>query len=129
MEKNTFRVNQDFFNIMDCVKSAFEVVRHVASKKKIQLVAPSVSFCDHKFYKAVNGDRDRIMQVIINFLSNSIKFSNPNSQIKVDLSLIEVHTPNMHELFNQHSSSAEQAIRSHPSQSMSSKTDSSKSSR
>lgn len=99
MEKNTFRVNQDFFNIMDCIKSAFDVVRHVAGKKKIQLVGPSVSFRDHQFYQAVNGDRDRIMQVIINFLSNSIKFSNHNSQIKVDLSLIEVHTPNMHELF------------------------------
>jgi signal transduction histidine kinase len=35
------------------------------------------------------GDKNRFMQVIINFVSNSIKFSHRNSKIKLHLDLNE----------------------------------------
>ena len=100
MEKNTFRVNQNFFSIVDCVASAFDVVRHVANKRHITLVPPNIASTDLPYLVAVNGDQDRLMQVIINFLSNSIKFSNESSKICVHLQLLEFHAPNMQELLN-----------------------------
>jgi signal transduction histidine kinase len=40
---------------------------------------------DEEFFQQVYGDRSRLIQVIINFLSNSIKFSHRGSKIVVEL--------------------------------------------
>jgi len=52
------------------------MVRHVTDKKNLTLNKSKVETNgDHEYYKMVYGDKNRLMQVIINFLSNSIKFS------------------------------------------------------
>jgi len=44
---------------------------------------------EQKMYEQIYGDKNRFLQVIINFLSNSLKFSAPRSEIHIHLKLLE----------------------------------------
>jgi signal transduction histidine kinase len=46
---------------------------------------------DAKFFEQIYGDRNRLVQVLTNFLSNSIKFSNRDSQIVINLEILKEH--------------------------------------
>jgi CheY-like chemotaxis protein len=48
-----------------------------------------VSPADEQYFEQVYGDRSRLVQVIVNFLSNSIKFSNRDSKIIISLQVIQ----------------------------------------
>lgn len=43
------------------------------------------------FFKCLEGDATRFLQVLVNFLNNSLKFSSKNSEIRVNLVVIEKH--------------------------------------
>lgn len=92
MENNTFKLNKDFFNIFDVINAAFNVVSHVSTKKKIELVAPVVNDEDSKYFMQIYGDKNRFIQVIINFLSNSLKFSDVGSRVNLFLHINERQT-------------------------------------
>lgn len=71
----------------------FKLVDHIARKKNVRLVVAPVSKQDSIFLDNINGDENRFLQVIINFLSNSLKFSNQNSEIIIHLEVLEVQKP------------------------------------
>jgi signal transduction histidine kinase len=92
MEKNTFKLNKDFFSIFEVIQQAFMLLGHVANKKQVNLLMPQVDDPNHiKLYQQIYGDKSRFLQVIINFLSNSLKFSKVGSEIKLHLELLENH--------------------------------------
>ena len=66
---------------------------HIASKKNVRLVVAPVSEQDSVFLNNINGDENRFLQVIINFLSNSLKFSNKDSEIIIHLEVLELQKP------------------------------------
>ncbi len=43
MENNTFKLNKGYFSILNTIKNAFNVVGHVASKKNVTLVNPTLT--------------------------------------------------------------------------------------
>ena len=75
MENNTFKLNKDFFSLFEVINQACSVVSHVSNKKRINLVTQEIDIEDQKYFLQIYGDKNRFIQVIINFLSNSIKFS------------------------------------------------------
>jgi PAS domain S-box-containing protein len=63
------------------VRSAIETVTHAAEAKDIKLnteLDPAVSF--------INGDSNRLQQVVWNLLSNAIKFTPRDGEVKIKLS-------------------------------------------
>lgn len=40
MENSTFKLNKSYFSIFDVINRAFNMVRHVADKKKVTLETP-----------------------------------------------------------------------------------------
>lgn len=73
MEAGKFVLDISEVQIHDLIKASTEAVSSLADGKNIQLKAAAPA-------STIYGDRDRICQVLINFLSNAIKFS-PNGAI------------------------------------------------
>jgi signal transduction histidine kinase len=88
MENSTFKLSKSFFSLNEVINKAFEVVDHVASKKKVTLECKSPNELSKAYFSSINGDETRFLQVIINFLSNSLKFSKAGSKIIVHTNII-----------------------------------------
>jgi signal transduction histidine kinase len=89
IENNTFKLNKAFFSLTDAVKQAYSVVQHNADRKGLQLVGPIIQPETQQFFDAVYCDKSRLIQVVVNFLSNSIKFSSQNSKIVTTLNVLQ----------------------------------------
>ena len=89
-QNNTFNLNQQYFSIKDVIGKSFKMVEHFASKKNVELILNEIDETHEPYYNSVFGDQHRFMQVIVNFLSNSLKFSNQDGKIIIDLKLNEI---------------------------------------
>lgn len=92
MENNTFKLNKAYFSVQDTIQKVFSVIEHVAEKKKVELVVKSIDEKEAIYYNLIYGDENRFIQVITNFLSNSLKFSNCGSQIVIFFKMLENQT-------------------------------------
>lgn len=88
MENNTLKINNDYFNLKFLIEKAFIIVDHIAKTKNVKLIRIIQDTNEKKFAK-IFGDERRFQQILVNFLSNALKFSNKNSEIIVCLSIIE----------------------------------------
>ena len=93
MENNTLKINNDYFNLKFLIEKAFMIVDHIAKTKNVKLIRIIADANDKKFAK-IFGDERRYQQIIVNFLSNALKFSNKNSEIIVCLSVNECRMMN-----------------------------------
>jgi len=62
---------------------------HNAEKKKVKLNGPHIKPEDSRFFDQIYCDKNRVIQVVVNFLSNSIKFSHADSEIDVSIEILE----------------------------------------
>ena len=46
-----------------------------------------------KFFKEIYGDQKRYEQILLNFISNALKFSNENSNVEIILNVKKVIEP------------------------------------
>ena len=86
-ESGTFKLNETIFDLDKQIEKAFNVVKYQAKTKNLRLYSASR---DKKFYplfKCIKGDKRRYNQIIVNFVSNAIKFSHQNSKVKVKLEI------------------------------------------
>ena len=89
LDSNTFRVNKEIFSVLTVVKDAFSVVGHIARLKEITLELPTLKQEELNIFKSIKNDKSRLMQALVNLLSNSLKFSNKGSKITTALKIIE----------------------------------------
>ena len=89
IENNTFKLNKAFFSLTGAVEQAFSIVKHAAQRKNLELLVSEINEEDLKYLCNIYGDKSRLIQVIVNFLSNSIKFSNQDSKIVVSIRILQ----------------------------------------
>ena len=88
-ESNTFKLQEDIFSLPKVIDDAFKVVAHLASLKKVTLEAPVLTSEVMAIFQSIQGDKNRLRQVLVNLLSNSLKFSNAESKIVIGVRIIE----------------------------------------
>lgn len=77
IESGKLEMHMSTFDIVQMVEESVEDARHLTSRHAILV--------DTEYYGTVYGDRDRISQVLLNLLTNAIKYSPDCSQIDVQV--------------------------------------------
>jgi signal transduction histidine kinase len=90
MEKNTFTLNNCYFSLFKAVNNALTTLKPSAGLKNVKLVFSQVSKGQNSYYKSIFSDQRRVVQILINFVSNVIKFSKINGQVTVSLKFHEI---------------------------------------
>ncbi|MGZ8548927.1 MAG: ATP-binding protein [Sulfuricurvum sp.] len=90
IESNKLEIEDIAFNAMDEFESAVEVYAVRASEKHIDLGC----FIDPSLERPLKGDPTKIKEVIINLISNAVKFTNSGGSINIDVRRIESDEPN-----------------------------------
>jgi signal transduction histidine kinase len=70
------------------------MVSHYASKKNIAVEIKPIDKRYHKLFEQVYSDQSRMAQVLINLLSNSIKFSPRESEVQIKIKVQEIQFTN-----------------------------------
>ena len=106
IETMNFKFNDDYFNLNDVITNAYNTMKYQADQKNIKIKTEYLMrIQDEKskyynieltmeerkrFFKNILGDKLRYMQILMNFLSNAIKFTNEGRNITIRLVLLEV---------------------------------------
>ena len=75
------------------IGQAYAIVEHYASLKQITFET-DIKEEERYLFECIEGDERRYLQILINFLSNAIKFSNTGGKIVVKLIVDDVKTKN-----------------------------------
>jgi two-component system phosphate regulon sensor histidine kinase PhoR len=74
LENDGMKLNINVFNILELIQNVFDLLEMKAKKRNITLQFDQV----YEFPVFVKGDIEKIEQVLINLIVNSIKYGNPN---------------------------------------------------
>ncbi len=85
IEAGKLQLEEKFFSIKQAVKDLVSTIQFKAIEKNIGLILQ----LDDAIPEAVTGDQLRLNQILLNLISNAIKFT-PNGEITVTVKLIDV---------------------------------------
>ena len=89
MEQSTFKFNNSYFDLSQVIYQALTMVITSATSNGVRLKAKIGNSRDLDALKNVYGDENRFMQILLNFLTNSIKFTNREGIVTVYLDVLE----------------------------------------
>ena len=91
MANNTFTMVNEYFDCISLVKKCITTMMTQCTLRKVNLVGPILSNPIDKYYfLEVFGDERRYGQIILNFLSNGIKFTPTSGTVSVHLSVTSI---------------------------------------
>jgi signal transduction histidine kinase len=88
LEHNQFKISNDYFDLASTIYEAFQIIAHQATENKIKLKATIDKSSNLNLIRSIYGDQRRFLQILLNFLSNSLKFTNPNGSVHVEINII-----------------------------------------
>lgn len=105
-ETMNFKFNDEFFNLNEVISKAYDTMKYQAAQKKINIIKdyqirisdPKSKYYDidmsfherRNFFKSIHGDKLRYMQVLLNFLSNAVKFTSEGKNITIRIVLLDI---------------------------------------
>lgn len=88
MQNNSFQFTNEYFSLSNIIYEAFQMLLFSANEKGIELKAEIDQCKNLNLIEAIHGDENRFLQIIINFLSNSLKFTDPSGSITVKIEIL-----------------------------------------
>ncbi|MCC7530278.1 MAG: sensor histidine kinase [Candidatus Melainabacteria bacterium] len=82
LDKNALQLNVSEFSVKEVLSSTITALQLLADLKSIKLVAEPTDI-------QALGDRERVLQILVNLVSNAIKFSPNNSQVTLSAARVE----------------------------------------
>jgi K+-sensing histidine kinase KdpD len=89
LQQGVFKFDQVYFSLPKVVQNAFQMVRATADSKEIKLEANIKHLGNLEYLDNLCGDPRRYLQILLNFLSNAIKFTPNKGTITVRLEAID----------------------------------------
>ena len=85
IENNKFVLNNKYFDLIDTIDTTLKIMIYEANKKQIGYTVSINDKENLKYVQNMNGDQNRIQQVLINLISNSLKFTPKNGEIQIQI--------------------------------------------
>ena len=88
IEKGQFNLNNTNFNLHEVIQKAIDTLSYLSKQKNIKMDY-DYEYSKVGFFMGISGDDNRYLQILLNFLSNALKFTPNGGNIKVLLKLID----------------------------------------
>lgn len=90
IQNNVFQLENEFFDMFKILQEAFKINTAQARERQITLRGPVLRYVPHKLYfRNLFGDPRRYIQIIVNLISNAIKFSPQDGVVAVEFNVLE----------------------------------------
>lgn len=93
LENNAFQFHEEYFSLPELIYQTFEMMNNTANRKNIKIEASIINKVDLGLIQSIYGDKQRYQQILMNFLSYSLKYT-ARGNIKVQIEIfeqVEVH--------------------------------------
>lgn len=87
LERGTFSLVEKKFDLLELIDNTMKLISYRASEKGLNLITA----IEPEVPRFVSGDQRRLRQVILNLITNAIKFTD-KGYIKFSVKLLELHT-------------------------------------
>ena len=90
LENGKFTFHSEPFNLLQTIKAAFHIVGDIATQRGISLSAVIDSQDHLGLLQKILGDDRRYQQILLNFLSNALKFTNKDGEVTVLIRILGI---------------------------------------
>ena len=95
LENNQFTVTNEYFNLQHTIFKALQMLQFMATQNGIELKAVIDQRIHLNLIQLIIGDERRYLQMLLNFLSNALKFTDKGGCITIKIDIED------HQLVNQ----------------------------
>ena len=82
-------MSEHYFNLGQTIQEAFQIIVSQANNKNIELKAQLDDKANLDLIIEVFGDKKRLLKILNNFLTESLKFTNQNDKITIEVKVVE----------------------------------------
>ena len=90
LENSSFNIINEYFDLAATIFEAFQILAHQATNSQIDLKASIDLAANLKMIRCIYGDKRRFLQILLNFLSNALKFTLVGGSVSILIHIIEV---------------------------------------
>ena len=89
LENNSFKFSESYFNLTQTIYESLQIILYSAHSRGLNLLVEIDNERNLDFFNEIYGDKRRYVQILLNFLSNAIKFTNDGGNIVISLRVVD----------------------------------------
>ena len=89
LENNAFTLQEEYFSLPEAIHQTFQICATSAKIKGVTFNACITRLKDLDLVQTLMGDKARYQQILMNFISNSLKFTPKGGSITVQIDIQE----------------------------------------